>query len=352
MLFYYGREYKSALVGKRLIPVRCDRCGCEYYYELARVGSGNATAHYGIGSKRAERAAEERARLDLNRRLERDAELVPCPRCQWTNEELVERYRRNRYRGWWQAVAAVGSVGTIISLLVAWFLSLGPAADRGAVPFFLASGPAISLTAAASILLARSWLRGRIQPNRDHPLPPSVPHGSPPPLIANPTTGELEVAGPPPLARGAAGEWIEFQIGRNRLPPLCCECLDAAPADSYRYPVAPAVELAVPVCSTCSRRRTRRMWLVGLTAFGVTAAAGLLWFVAAQPDELTFWVVSVLLGGLGPLTALTVAYIATSPVRVKVVDASRGILRLRFRNDEYASAVAGLDATLTRATSR
>ena len=342
MLFYYGREYKSALVGKRLIPVHCDRCGCEYYYELVRVGSGNATAHYGIGSKRAERTAEERARLDLNRRLERDAELVPCPTCQWINEELVERYRRNRYRGWWKAAAAVGSVGTGISLLVAWFLSLGPAADRGALPFFLVGGPAISLTVAASILLARSWLRIRIQPNRDHPLPPSVPHGSPPPLIANPATGELEVAGPLPSAREAAGEWIGFQIGRNRLAPLCCECLDAAPADSYRYPAAPAVELAVPVCSACSRRRTRRMWLVGLAAFGVTAAAGLLWFVAARPDEITFWVVSVLLCGIGPLQAAIVAYRATSPVRVKVVNASGGILRLRFRNDEYAACVADM----------
>ena len=93
------------------------------------------------------------------------------------------------------------------------------------------------------------------------------------------------------------------------------------------------------------------MWLVGLAALGVTVAAGLFWFVTARPDEITFWVVSVLLCGLGPLVAAIVAYVATSPVRVKVVDASRGILRLRFRNDEYATCVAGHDATLTRAMS-
>ena len=40
MLFYYGRQYKSALVGKRLIPVHCDRCGCEYYYELRASDRG------------------------------------------------------------------------------------------------------------------------------------------------------------------------------------------------------------------------------------------------------------------------------------------------------------------------
>jgi hypothetical protein len=348
MLFYYGRHYKSALVGKRLAAVQCDRCGCEYYYELARVGSGVATAHYGIGSKRAQRVAEERARFDLNRRLARDAELVPCPRCQWINEDLVAGYRRNRYRGWWKVAALVGLGGTGVSLLVAWFLSLGPAADRGAMPLFLVSGPAISLTLAASILLGRSWLRTRIQPNRDHPFPPSVPHGSPQPLMRNPATGELEVAGPPPSDREAEGRWFEFQIGRNRLPPLCCGCLDAASAGSYRYPVAPPVELAVPVCSACSRRRTRRMWLVGLAALGVTMAAGLLWSVAAKPDELTFWVVSVLTCGLGPLVAVVIAYGATSPVRVKVVDASRGIIRLRFRNDEYRAALAAQGMALTR----
>jgi hypothetical protein len=73
---YYARHYKSALVGKRLVDVQCDRCRSEYYYELARVGSGVGTAHYGIGSKRAQRVAEERARFELNRQLERDAELV------------------------------------------------------------------------------------------------------------------------------------------------------------------------------------------------------------------------------------------------------------------------------------
>jgi hypothetical protein len=80
------------------------------------------------------------------------------------------------------------------------------------------------------------------------------------------------------------------------------------------------------------------MSLVGLIAFGVTTATGLVWLVAARPDELTFWVVSVLVSGLGPLVAALVAYRATSPVRVKVVDASRGIVGLRFRNDEYRRA--------------
>ena len=38
------------------------------------------------------------ARKDLARRLERESEMVPCPKCQWVNEDLIARYRRRKYR--------------------------------------------------------------------------------------------------------------------------------------------------------------------------------------------------------------------------------------------------------------
>jgi hypothetical protein len=351
MLHYYAKHFKSSVVGKRLIAVRCDHCGCEYFYELARVGLGFATAHYGIGSRRAERAAEERARMDLSRLLEQDAELVPCPECQWINEELVSAYRRGRYRGWLKVAGGVALCGTGLSLLVSWFLSIGPATDRGSVPVFLVGGPVLSVTLATLILVGRGWLRGRIQPNRDHPFPPSIPRGCPPALVRNVATGELAVARPVRPDGEADVEWIEFQIGRNRLPPQCCECLDAAASGiHYRYPVMPAVELAVPVCSACSRRRRRRMWLVGLATFGVTTATGLLLSVALDLDEVAFWIVLVLVCGLAPLVAAVVAYRATTPVRMKVVDASRAIVRLRFRNEVYRAHIVGQDDAWTRHT--
>ena len=50
MLLYYGRQYDAASVGARVIGVVCEKCGCEYFYELARVGEGAASAPYAIGS--------------------------------------------------------------------------------------------------------------------------------------------------------------------------------------------------------------------------------------------------------------------------------------------------------------
>jgi ssDNA-binding Zn-finger/Zn-ribbon topoisomerase 1 len=93
MLFYFAQHFESATVGKRRVAVKCDKCGRDYVFELARVGSGRAQAPYGIGIRRAARAAEERAQRDVRRRLENDAELVPCPECDWISEELIARYR-------------------------------------------------------------------------------------------------------------------------------------------------------------------------------------------------------------------------------------------------------------------
>jgi hypothetical protein len=113
MFFYFARHFEAGAIGSRLVAVQCDKCGCEYSFELARVGSGSAQAPYGIGTKRAARTAEERAQRDLGKRLEHDAELVPCPKCAWINEELVSRYRRGRYRGWTKFAASIFLLGTV-----------------------------------------------------------------------------------------------------------------------------------------------------------------------------------------------------------------------------------------------
>src|SRR4051812_32296031 len=159
MVFYYGKRFDSASVGTRLVEVVCDQCGCAYFYELARVGRGSASAPYAIGSTGAARSATEQAQRDLGQRLEEEAELVPCPKCQWINDDLVLGYRRGRYRGWTKFAAGLGLVGTVASLFGAWFLSIGPEADRGGVPSFLIGGPAVSIAMAGFLLLVRHLLR-------------------------------------------------------------------------------------------------------------------------------------------------------------------------------------------------
>ena len=341
MVFYYGKRFDSASIGARLVAVVCDKCGCEYQYELARVGSGAASAPYTIGSASAAQSATEKARQDLDRRLGEEAELVPCPKCHWINEELVAGYRRGRYRGWTKLAGGLGLVGTLAAMVGAWFVSTGPAADRGALPYFLFGGPTISITIAGLILLMRHLLRSRIQPNKDYPLVPRLPHGSPAALLRNPATGELEPAGPTPQPGGGDGAWMDYQVGRSTFPPLCCECLaPAAPRSAYRRPVRPAVELVVPLCAPCARRWSRRMWLGVLVALGLSAVVGLPVMLALKLDEVVFWLT---IGGLGiviPILGAMVAGRLAAPVRVKVLDSSRGVVRLWFRNETFPKQVA------------
>ena len=68
-------------------------------------------------------------------------------------------YRRGRYRGATKLAVGLGVVGILASLAGAWFVSLGPAADRGALPYFLIGGPAVSIALAAAVLLVRYLLR-------------------------------------------------------------------------------------------------------------------------------------------------------------------------------------------------
>jgi hypothetical protein len=341
MVIYYGKQFHSASIGARLVEVVCDKCGCEYQYELARVGSGAASAPYTIGSARAANSAAEQARGDLNRRLAEEAELVPCPKCHWINEELVSGYRRGRYRGWTKLAAGLGLVGTLASMLGAWFVSTGPAADRGALPYLLIGGPTISIALAGLILLMRHLLRSRIQPNRDYPLAPRLPHGTPTALLRNPATGAIEPAGPVPPSGSGDGAWMDFQVGRGEFPPLCCDCLTpATPRAAYRRPLGPAVELVVPLCAACSRRWSGRMWLGVAIALAVTAAVGLPVLLALKLDEVVFWMTVAGLGIVIPIIGAMVAGCLAAPVRVKVVDVPRGVVRLWFRNEDFPRQAA------------
>jgi hypothetical protein len=341
MLLYYGRRYDAASVGARVVGVVCEKCGCEYFYELARVGAGAASAPYAIGSAGAERSAKQQARKDLDRRLTEEAELVPCPKCRWINEELVAGHRRGRYRGATTLAVGLGVVGILASLAGAWFVSLGPAADRGALPYFLIGGPAVSIALAAAVLLLRYLLRARIRPNRHHPQPPRLPHGSPAALVPNRANGQLEPADPAPEPGGRAGAWIDFQVGRNSLPPICCQCLaSAAPGSEYRRPVRPAVDLVVPLCAPCAHRWTRHLWLGALAALALTAGVGLPALLLIKLDEIVFWMAVVGLGIVAPVVGSMVAGRMAEPVRVKVVDSSRGVVRLWFRNEDVSKRVA------------
>jgi hypothetical protein len=268
MFLYYGKTFESARAGGCIVGVVCDHCGCKYYFELARIGSGASTASYGIATQRASERAIEQSDVELQRRLATEAELVPCPKCNWINDELVKGYRLGRYRTVGKLAWAIGLAGSVLSLVAAWFIHVGPARDRWLLPYLLFAGPGAFGLVAIAMLLIRNWLRDRIQPNRAFPQDPLLPHGSPPALVLDEATQGLRIA--KPAARENDGI-LSFQFGRHSFPPLCCECLQAAESDNgYSINVTRLLQLKVPMCAGCADRFKREYQRVS----GIVAALG------------------------------------------------------------------------------
>jgi hypothetical protein len=340
--FYSQKSFHAEQVGQRIARVECAKCGCEYFYQLTRIGSGRGVAPYGMGVEEAKRSANEGSQRDLEQRLTFEAELVPCPKCNWINDDLVEGYRRGQY-GVLLGIAVLGGlIGTLTSLIFAWFISRGPAADRPALPYFLFGGPTLFISSAVGLILLRIWLQSRIQPNRNFPYAPRVPAGTPPALLKNQFDGKLLPANVDHLTVSSASDWLDFRFGQT-LPIVCCGCLQPAGLEhAFDCDVTSTIQIKIPRCEACARSATRSSRII----FWATIAAGTL-IAAAVPvslkpklDEiwmfcLAFLPVAILVIGI----AIWAASNATDPVKV-AGDTSRGVLRLKFRNAEYARVVA------------
>lgn len=336
MIPYFSRQVASSHTGTRMTRVECEQCGCRYYYELTRIGVGSVSTPYGLMGAAAEESAKQQSSTELVERLADEAELVPCPQCHWINSELVSGYRLSRYR--WVAPLALGIAffGTVASLISAAFLWYGPPADRGALPYVLVGGPGISIALAGVMILIRNLLRSRILPNRNYPAAPHLPPGVPPALLLDEATKTFHPAVHDDASLPGECAWFDFQIGRHRLPNRCSQCLgEASSASTWTHPIAVAVELSVPRCADCKRKSKGESLMTWLVTFVTVAGAGLGVLLLFRLDELIFWI----LGGCHLLLSLAcAAYCASvrsAPVRLKIVDSSRGVLRLRFRHPDY-----------------
>ncbi len=343
MFIYFGKRFDAANVGRTVVGVKCDKCACEYYYELARIGTGSSTAPYAIGTGAAAQAAEEQSQRDLQDRLASEAELVPCPKCKWINDELVKGYRRSQYQGFTKPTVVITIIGTAMTLLCGYFISKGAPRDQRYAPYFLYGGPALFAAFAAAMLSLRTWLRSRIRPNRYYPRAPQLPPGSPPALILDPSTEELRPAKPEPPQGNSADDWQDCQVGRTLFPLLCCDCLRPATTEhAFAIPVGAKISLEIPWCAACAKRPqgvSRRGWFI-FAAIGLLVGGSVFAFWRYEVPESTMIFVGLVIAFVVAIP-LIVAWIKPSgPVEAVVVDPSRGVLRMRFRNAEYGRLVA------------
>lgn len=332
-MWVHVEQVRSSAVGKRIAGVHCDQCGAEYFYELTRVGIGSATAAYGFGKEAAKRKAFARAQKDLGKRLATDAELVPCPKCGWVKEELIAAFRKWRYRGWTNVAIVIAVGGSAIAIALALVLLTDQKPDPTTAARILGAGLSASFGGAIGLIAFCDWMRGRIQPNANHPGPPILPPCTPPALTKDSNNGKLEPAPRRESAGDAVDRWVAYRVGQT-LPGVCCRCLNASQT-VLPLQLFTDIQLRIPLCAVCLKERNRTIirYTAAIYLGALAAIAVALWLGGALKDP--EWWILVYASVVLPLLAYVVAKRMTKPVGIRIADRSRGVVWLRFRNDDY-----------------
>lgn len=254
MFMYFGKTHYSTSYGVQLENVTCDRCNCEYQYELARYGLGISHSHYGLGESNANHKAHGRSSENLNERLAFDAELVPCPKCQWVNEALVERYRHGHFKSLVMNVIEFAAVTLLLVFAVclpihAWVAEYAQLA--GIILIMTSVGCVLAVI--ASVLIRRA-LQARVDPNKLYPARPRLPVGTPPALLVNRDTGVLEPIDHAHAANEHVGRWNLFQLGRHEFPNRCCKCHSGLDVTRKHRLSFRGFILDLPICVRCDRK--------------------------------------------------------------------------------------------------
>ncbi|MDB5346972.1 MAG: hypothetical protein JWP89_5349 [Schlesneria sp.] len=334
MTLYFNVTTLAATVQSKIVPVTCEKCGCDYYYEMTRFGAGVNVAHFGFS---AGLSAGRQAKTEANKRLSHDAELVPCPTCNWINDDLIQRYRNARFRYLdilAISLAVVGCAGALIWALVVYGT---PAADRTTIPYIIGGGWSVGILSALALLLLQARFKRQLQPNRLYPQAPSVPVGTPPALLMD-EHKELVLARPDAKmnASDAPAGSFDFFLGRHAFPNICCLCLKAPDSRSaINVDVAQGTNFEIPRCVRCCHVALVNKIIRGLIATSIAflVPAAILFQLSAEAE---LWIVC---GASAIAIGWTIAEFAGRPVPSKAIDSSRGIMRLFNLHPEFRSQI-------------
>lgn len=346
MPIFVGKEITTSIAGQRVETIICEKCGKAFYYELTRVGIGKGSAPYFIAQKSASNRAVAAAERDLSKRLDQEAELVPCPKCYWVNQDLVDRYRRRQFRRAPLLIVILVVAGFVAAPLVAAGLTEVLGYNSRVPGMTMLAIFAVGLLSPAWVLVIRRTLRNRIDPNATYPRRPTIPPGTPPALVEHrvPQTGEMQLTLAPSgeVERTVDPKWAMFRPGQVQLPPICCICLSPA-STTYRSPlrVNENSEVEVPLCKSCSRQLSRRWWfyVVAVGAASVALAGGLA-IAAPSIDTVGRWGLFGITAFFGALVGgVVIASRVCRPYRITVIDADRGIVQFAASNPAYTAMI-------------
>lgn len=84
-----GRRYTVQATGSVTKSVCCERCHCQYHYTAQRIGVGHGMSVLWLDNNGASKRAHSKATADLERKLVRVTEAVPCPTCYWYQRNML-----------------------------------------------------------------------------------------------------------------------------------------------------------------------------------------------------------------------------------------------------------------------
>jgi hypothetical protein len=352
-MLIHGTKYDAAQVAPVVRHVHCEKCGCDFSYEMIRRGTGAASTAYGLFAKTRAKAAVAEAAKSLQQQLEQDQDPVGCPDCGWIQSAMVADLRRRAHRWMMKPAWAISiflllfdglwiAIGISARLNGAHVRPIGPivAVIVGAVAITI-----VSATAAMQYLL-RSW----IDPNRGYPDQPGYIPGAPQAI-------KLSDSSPPTPSGGfnrdpklpyerkrrelEPGGWITVQLlAHFRCPPLCCKCLSST-SETHTVRITKLARVSVPHCRDCRRRalRSRVLFYAVVMLFSAVMGFFVPAFCGAKFDAGFSTFIAIIFGVLALITGALLSFRYPGPVRFSRFRHDLNTVRLRFRNPAYARLI-------------
>jgi len=356
--------FSSAQTGQVQREVFCEKCGCNYSYEMVRRGRGEAMTPSGFGEAAAEQRAQAAAAASLNNLLQSQHDPVACPDCGWVQSYMVEAMRVRAHR-WLSRGSYV--VGFLLGACAFFgFFAVAGIGGRSFQEDDLVRIFALVLLAPLTVIAGtagRSFWSKSINPNRHYPQRPSPIPGAPIGVKrgcgpASTVTSAATTAGDAsntlsfntvrePLVNAIAaipeqpsvpsiesGGWVTLQIANAHYPGFCCSCLKATDGVSS-FKCAQLASLMIPICPSCEKHRSanQTLFIIGGVMWG-GCLTFLLTFFAPKSDLEA----SLKFAGFGAVIGFFVgAWLArkSGPVKFSSFSQELNTVRVRFSNPNY-----------------
>jgi hypothetical protein len=162
-----GNRHFATVQGVAYKFVKCERCTLEYAYRMVREGEGARTSLLFLDEAGASDGAVRDAQTELQHRLERGVDVVPCPRCGFVSPRMVRKARRE-YRRWMMYTG----VGVLIALAPGFMfgalinMAAGTKGGEPLLPWWAyCTLTGVLATAAAGLAIGRWLVARRHDPN-------------------------------------------------------------------------------------------------------------------------------------------------------------------------------------------